>query len=147
MKTLKISLFVLLMLTLNLAHSQDKKQTKVKQTQTEKAAYTCPMHADVKSDKPGACPKCGMELTKMEVAKNHQCCAGMKMDSTKTGMKCDSTIMGMKHDSMDMNHKNMANNFTCPMHSDIKSDKPGECPKCGMELKEKKMDTKKEHKL
>ena len=25
--------------------------------------YTCPMHPEVKSDKPGKCPKCGMELT------------------------------------------------------------------------------------
>jgi hypothetical protein len=24
--------------------------------------YVCPMHADVKSDKPGKCPKCGMYL-------------------------------------------------------------------------------------
>jgi hypothetical protein len=27
-------------------------------------AYTCPMHPDVKSDKPGSCPKCGMDLEK-----------------------------------------------------------------------------------
>jgi hypothetical protein len=26
------------------------------------AMYTCPMHPDVKSDKPGKCPKCGMDL-------------------------------------------------------------------------------------
>jgi hypothetical protein len=26
--------------------------------------YTCPMHPEVKSDKPGKCPKCGMELVK-----------------------------------------------------------------------------------
>lgn len=26
------------------------------------SSYTCPMHADVKSGKPGACPKCGMNL-------------------------------------------------------------------------------------
>jgi hypothetical protein len=32
--------------------------TKVAQAQT----YTCPMHPDVKSDKPGKCPKCGMNL-------------------------------------------------------------------------------------
>jgi Heavy metal binding domain len=24
--------------------------------------YTCPRHPEVKSDKPGACPKCGMSL-------------------------------------------------------------------------------------
>jgi len=28
------------------------------------AAYVCPMHADVKSDKPGKCDKCGMDLKK-----------------------------------------------------------------------------------
>ena len=25
--------------------------------------HTCPMHPEVKSDKPGKCSKCGMELT------------------------------------------------------------------------------------
>lgn len=29
---------------------------------TEKAKYICPMCADVKSDNPGKCPTCGMEL-------------------------------------------------------------------------------------
>lgn len=28
--------------------------------------------------------------------------------------------------------------YTCPMHSEVTSDKPGECPKCGMALVEKK---------
>ena len=26
--------------------------------------YTCPMHPEVQSDKPGNCPKCGMRLEK-----------------------------------------------------------------------------------
>jgi Heavy metal binding domain len=26
--------------------------------------YTCPMHPEVTSDKPGTCPKCGMDLVK-----------------------------------------------------------------------------------
>lgn len=27
-----------------------------------KATYVCPMHSEVSSDKPGKCPKCGMDL-------------------------------------------------------------------------------------
>ncbi|MEI7542760.1 MAG: heavy metal-binding domain-containing protein [bacterium] len=38
----------------------------VAKVQTSGAAqlvqYTCPMHPEVISDKPGKCPKCGMEL-------------------------------------------------------------------------------------
>ena len=30
--------------------------------------YTCTMHPEIHSDKPGKCPKCGMELVKKEVA-------------------------------------------------------------------------------
>ncbi len=26
--------------------------------------------------------------------------------------------------------------YVCPMHPDVQSDKPGQCPKCGMTLKE-----------
>lgn len=28
--------------------------------------------------------------------------------------------------------------YTCPMHPEVKSDKPAKCPKCGMDLIEKK---------
>jgi hypothetical protein len=37
----------------------------------------------------------------------------------------------------------MQTEYTCPMHSDIKSDKPGKCPKCKMDLVEVKKDGKK----
>lgn len=30
--------------------------------------YTCPMHPEVTSDKPGRCPKCGMKLVPKEPA-------------------------------------------------------------------------------
>jgi hypothetical protein len=41
----------------------NKNQTKV---DSAKTVYTCPMHSEIKSDKPGKCTKCGMDLVKKE---------------------------------------------------------------------------------
>jgi hypothetical protein len=35
-----------------------------------KEKYTCPMHPEVILDKPGKCPKCGMNLVKVKQALN-----------------------------------------------------------------------------
>jgi hypothetical protein len=43
--------------------------TKTKKAVPAKVQYTCPMHHEVLSDKPGKCPKCGMTLVKKEPAK------------------------------------------------------------------------------
>jgi len=37
-------------------------QTPVKKAVANTVTYTCPMHPEVVSDKPGDCPKCGMKL-------------------------------------------------------------------------------------
>jgi len=37
-------------------------QEKREGTKQAKEVYTCPMHPEVQSDKPGKCPKCGMNL-------------------------------------------------------------------------------------
>jgi hypothetical protein len=50
-----------------------------KKVKPVKVQYTCPMHPEVLSDKPGKCPKCGMTLVKKEPAKK-------KTDSTKMKM-------------------------------------------------------------
>ena len=45
----------------------DNKESQV-QASTGKVSYTCPMHPEITSDKPGSCPKCGMDLVKQEVS-------------------------------------------------------------------------------
>jgi putative DNA topoisomerase len=37
--------------------------------------------------------------------------------------------------------------YTCPMHPDVVSNKPGKCPKCGMDLVEKKSSEPSEHEM
>jgi hypothetical protein len=34
----------------------------LKQKEMTEVYYTCPMHPEIHSDKPGTCPKCGMAL-------------------------------------------------------------------------------------
>jgi ssDNA-binding Zn-finger/Zn-ribbon topoisomerase 1 len=43
--------------------------TKTKKVKPVKVQYTCTMHPELLSDKPGKCPKCGMTLVKKEPAK------------------------------------------------------------------------------
>jgi hypothetical protein len=43
--------------------------TQTKKVKPAKVQYTCTMHPEVLSDKPGKCPKCGMTLVKKEAAK------------------------------------------------------------------------------
>lgn len=46
-----------------------QKSSKVKQ-QDKKEHYTCAMHPEVHADKPGKCPICGMNLTKVGAEKD-----------------------------------------------------------------------------
>ncbi len=111
--------------TMSTVKAQEKPKMKVEQM--EKGAFACPMQCEGEKtyNKTGSCPKCKMDLKKVENDKKPACCAGMKKE-------CDE------------NHDKMDKAYSCPMHSDIKSDKPGACSKCGMDLKEKKMEMKKE---
>lgn len=82
-----------------------------------KQVYTCPMHPEVLSEKPGKCPKCGMDLV-------------LKEDK-------DTTAVQPVSDSL-QGEKTI---YTCPMHQEVQSDKPGNCPKCGMTLVKKTIST------
>lgn len=110
--------------------------------------YTCPMHPDVTSDKPGKCPKCGMDLSlskkeemKKEVTKSYTCPVHADVVSDKPG-KCPQCRKKLVLSKEEMKMEVMKT-YTCPMHRDVASDKPGKCPKCGMDLIEKKVDSSK----
>jgi hypothetical protein len=46
-------------------YGQSKQQ---KSTTMQKVKYTCPEHPEVVMDKPGKCPKCGMDLVEKKAA-------------------------------------------------------------------------------
>lgn len=60
--------------------------------------YTCPMHPEVVTDKPGKCPKCGMSL----VEKTEQKQGGMHNMNNMKNMKNMDDTSKMKHDSTKM---------------------------------------------
>lgn len=62
-KNVKLLLLGALIAGISLAiNSQVQTGVSFAQQQTVEAEYSCPMHPDVKSKKPGSCPKCGMTL-------------------------------------------------------------------------------------
>jgi biotin carboxyl carrier protein len=91
---------------------KSQKQTSQHSQASIQTYYTCSMHPQIHEDKPGKCPICNMNLTKVQ------------MDMNEKG-----------HDHSDGDH------YTCPMHPEIQEDKPGTCPICNMNLIKKVVDS------
>ncbi len=108
--------------------------------------YTCSMHPDVKMDKAGKCPQCGMELSlskkeemKKEVTRSYNCPVHTEVVSDKSG-KCPECGQKLSLSKKEQMKAEVMKTYCCSMHPDMKSDKPGKCAKCGMEMTEKKAD-------
>ena len=71
MKSFKLLAMAILAVLPVLAFSQNtsKLNTKTHKQRIEKVKYSCPMHSEVTSKKPGKCPKCGMDLVKTKKEK------------------------------------------------------------------------------
>ncbi len=89
--------------------------------------YSCPMHPEVISDKPGSCPKCGMFLVPAEKgAASHDKASSSAAAALSTAAP-SATKSAPAHDLP-------AGEYSCPMHPEVTSNQPGSCPKCGMNL-------------
>ncbi len=112
--------FLLLVSVNSFAQHEGHNMPATKEQTTTKEIYTCPMHPEVLSDKPGKCPKCGMHLEKkkikMPLKKNKPSSNPqneMKMDN-KTETKKDS--VSMKHNmSVSMNDMEKMSMDTMPL--------------------------------
>jgi multidrug efflux pump subunit AcrA (membrane-fusion protein)/rubrerythrin len=82
--------------------------------------YTCPMpeHSDVHEAKPGNCPRCGMTLIPV-------------MEQPKPAPQPSTAARKPGEGGSTTSHPPL---YTCLMHPDVVSDKPGKCPKCEMDL-------------
>jgi hypothetical protein len=155
-RTMAVRMVVAGLLVMNVAlfaaePAKAKKGAPRKADITQQApVYRCPMHPDVTSDKPGKCPTCGMNLEKAPApaTKNGRTdgCTMQPNDKARANKSscCDTmkgATSGTKEGCVAPAEQNApqapAASYTCPMHPDVTSDKPGRCPTCGMNLEKK----------
>lgn len=112
----KVTIIIFILAFYSIAGAQDMKGMDMTKKEQARQTYTCPMHPEIHTTKPGNCPKCGMKLVK-ETSKTPIAPAIKKNDEKQTVKKPATSAA-----------------YTCPMHPEIHSAKPGNCPKCGMKL-------------
>ncbi len=95
------------------------------------------MHPEVRADRPGSCPKCGMLLVAGEEAAahgdhGHHADHGHPGQHPHSHRGKDGSGGGGSHDTVPAGHTGVV--YTCPMHPAVRRTEPGSCPLCGMGL-------------
>ncbi|MGK9368398.1 heavy metal-binding domain-containing protein [Melioribacter sp. Ez-97] len=142
MKIFKLALIVLLTVFITGIQAQDKKDDheakckmmveKIQKTDANKdgKVFACPK-CEVYQDEAGKCSKCGAELHEMTVDEVHKAICGKEKDHNHK--------MEMKS-AKDYDKNKDGKVFQCSMCPNEISDEAGECPACGMKLKEVSVD-------
>lgn len=98
-------IIAILFASVSISFAQIKTDSTQKERKMEAKKYTCPMHPEVVKNKPGKCPKCGMELVekKIEMPK-YTCTMHPEIIKGKPGKcpKCNMKLVLMKGKKMDM---------------------------------------------
>ena len=133
----KILIIVVGLTICSLAVGQEMKGMDMHGKKIEKqvptVTYTCVMHPEIHSGKPGNCPKCGMKLIKEKSKAVAQPVVKKTDEMIMTGDTVSPKDTGKKN-NVQMVHST----YTCTMHPEIHASKPGNCPKCGMKLVKEK---------
>ena len=96
--------------------------------QHKQREYTCPMHPEIIQDKPGNCPKCGMNLVPVKTKPDKSTSRIQHSDHKSATDAGESIIIDLRREGQSFQK------YTCPMHPQIMQDAPGKCPLCGMNL-------------
>ena len=141
MKTISM-LLVAILTTFATFAQKSKADSAIKNAPIVVAQYTCPIHPDVVSDKPGKCSKCGMDLVlskkeqmKLDVTKaTYTCPMHQQVISDKSGNcpYCNAKLVVDRRSS-----KQRGTVYTCPMHPNVTVTEEGKCPICGLALQPK----------
>lgn len=101
-------------------------------------SYTCPMHPEIVQDKPGNCPKCGMNLVLINDQQNeeysHHYHSEHKNEEHSSHVPNTALVVKMPVRTSGGATAQIFQKYTCPMHPQIIQDGPGKCPLCGMTL-------------
>ncbi len=90
-----------------------------------KDVYTCPMHPQIRSDKPGSCPICGMTLVKVEKTEAPAAVPGRKEMTLEE-------FLALKPGEVCLLHK--CKMGKCVFTHTEESARLGKCPHCGEDL-------------